>query len=83
MTSVQGHVDHALQAVPSLLGIAEQHDYEGQEDKLMQEFQGRLSAQTAEGEDHLKRSLETIRSNPFWTHEQKTQFMNISIEDAN
>ena len=80
---MQAHVDHALQAVPFLIGVAEDLDYEGQEDKLMGEFQGKLSAQSAEGEDHLKLALETIRSNPFWTHEQKTQFMNMSIENAN
>ncbi|KAK9842705.1 hypothetical protein WJX74_000977 [Apatococcus lobatus] len=79
----QAHVDHALQAVPFLIGVAEDLDYEGQEDKLVAEFQGKLSAQSAEGEDHLKLALETIRSNPFWTHEQKTQFMNLSIQNAN
>ena len=83
LSSVQAHVDHALQAVPTLLGVAEDFDFEGQEERLVAEFQGKLSAQSAEAEQHLKQALETIRSNPFWTHEQKRQFMDISIGDVN
>lgn len=81
--SQQAHVDHALSGVPLLVGEARKWDFEGQEDALVEEFQGKLSAQSGEAEDHLKQALLSIRNNPFWTHQQKAKFMQTSIEDVN
>ncbi len=72
-----------MQSVPELLGRASEWDFEGQEDQLVEEFDGKLSAETAESEEHLRMALETIRNNPFWTKKQKSSFMQLSIEHAN